>query len=124
MTMTSTPREKSMTPEDVEKLIRRYGQSCVSYDQNGGSDEDKFLHPVMSAIRSVFAERDALQARLEAEKRITQHGTIDWRRVGAAAKAYASSAPKRCRAVVEAGFQHGYTTGCSDSAIAQEQGKP
>ena len=57
--------EQVMTLEDVERLVSAYGEDRAS---NGGINMGPH-RALMSAIRSVFAERDTLQARLEAAER-------------------------------------------------------
>ena len=59
-----------MKPEDFEKLLDEYGSACddtMRGARNGSGDE---YDVCMSAIRSLCAERDALQARVEAAEAI------------------------------------------------------
>ena len=48
-------------------------------------------------------------------------GKINWRQVGERAKTYASSAPKRVRASIEAAFEQGYGLGASDATCASRK---
>jgi hypothetical protein len=105
---------KTVTPEDVESLIRQFGgqptgPSAAPYDI------------LMTAIRSVFAERDALQARLEVASRNERRYL--WLRSSE------SSVAEVCnKATLKADgfvFMEGDELDAAiDAAIAQEQGKP